>query len=301
MSSLALGLIVALAASVALNAGYLFQHAGSAKAPAITPRRPWRTLRSLVASRAWLAGLGLGLGGWALHVLALSFAPLSLVQAFVAGGLVLAVPIAVRAFGHRVSRMELGAICLMAGALAVLPLGLSAPSVPLPLPAAPMAAFLAAAGATAGVLALLPSGRHRSHALGAAGGILYGAADLATKALTDVAGHGGLVALLTSPWLGAAVVATSAAFFAFQRGLQTGAVLTVIALMTAAVNIVSIAGGLLVLGEPLGATPVLAGVHLAAFGLVGVAAWMLAPTQAALSAGVPEKPRLAVSAASSGV
>ena len=65
---------------------------------------------------------------------------------------------------------------------------------------------------------------------------------------------------------------------------KTGRALPVIALMTAATNIVSIAGGLAVLGEPLGAGPGLVALHLAAFALVIVAGWLLAPTQAALTA-----------------
>jgi hypothetical protein len=42
---------------------------------------------------------------------------------------------------------------------------------------------------------------------------------------------------------------------------------------------VAIAGGLVAYREPLGATPALAVVHAAAFLLVAVAAWLLAPAQ----------------------
>jgi hypothetical protein len=86
-----------------------------------------------------------------------------------------------------------------------------------------------------------------------------------------------------SPWLPAAVLATAGAFFCFQRALQTGRALPVIALMTAATNLVSVVGGLLVLGEPLGRTPALVALHVAAFLLTGLAAWLLAPAQAALT------------------
>jgi hypothetical protein len=84
------------------------------------------------------------------------------------------------------------------------------------------------------------------------------------------------------PWIAAAAVATVGAFFAFQRGLQTGRALPVIALMTAATNVGSIAGAFVVLGDPLGRTPQLAALHALAFGLVMVAAWRLAPAQARL-------------------
>ena len=86
-----------------------------------------------------------------------------------------------------------------------------------------------------------------------------------------------------SPWLPAAVLATGGAFFCFQRALQTGRALPVIALMTATTNLVSILGGLVVLAEPLGRTPALTALHVCAFVLMGVAAWLLAPAQAALA------------------
>ena len=55
----------------------------------------------------------------------------------------------------------------------------------------------------------------------------------------------------------------------------------VIALMTAGNNIVSIIGGLAVFGDPVGHHPVIVLVHLAAFVLIVIAAWLLAPAQAA--------------------
>ena len=126
--------------------------------------------------------------------------------------------------------------------------------------------------------------QRRTQMLAAAGGILYGTADVAIKALTGLAGHQGLTAVLASPWLIAAVVASIGAFFCFQRALQSGKPMPVIALMTAGNNIVSIIGGLAVFGDPLGHRPAIVLVHLAAFVLIVVAAWLLAPTQAAVTA-----------------
>ena len=280
MTGVGLGLGLALAASVALNLGYLLQHGGASGAPPVTVRRPLATVRGLLASPAWLAGLACGLGGWALHVAALSRAPLSLVQAFVAGGLVLCVPLAAGLLGHRVTGGEARGVALMALALAALSIGLRASPHSTAAPAGSLAAYLAAVGALAVGLAARRS--RGAGTLGAAGGALYGAADLAIKALTDVGARHGLGAVAASPWLAAAVLATAAAFFCFQRALQIGRALPVIAMMTAATNLVSILGGLLVLGEPLGHGG-LAVVHGGAFLLVAVAAWLLAPAQAALA------------------
>ncbi len=58
----------------------------------------------------------------------------------------------------------------------------------------------------------------------------------------------------------------------------------VIALMTAGNNIVSILGGLAVFGDPLGHRPAMVLLHVLAFALIVVAAWLLAPAQAAVAA-----------------
>jgi hypothetical protein len=284
MSGVWLGIALALAASLALNLSYLLQHGGAATAPPVTPRHPFATLYGLFASPVWLAGLGVGLTGWTLHVLALAHAPLSLVQAFVAGGLVLCVPLAAGVLGHQVTSGEARGVALMSLALAGLSLGLHARAHSAHLATAPLAAYMAVAGAAAVALAAGPvAPARRAATLGAAGGVLYGAADLAIKTLTDLASRHGAAAVARSPWLAAAALATAGAFFCFQRALQTGRALPVIALMTAATNFVSILGGLLVLGEPLGRTPALAALHAGAFVLLAVAAWMLAPAQAALA------------------
>jgi hypothetical protein len=53
--------------------------------------------------------------------------------------------------------------------------------------------------------------------------------------------------------------------------------------MTAATNVSTILGGLVVFGDPLGATPALATLHVAAFVLVAAAAWRLVPAQTRLA------------------
>lgn len=276
MSALALGLGLAVAATVTLNASYLVQHVGARTAPAITLARPLATLRGLLLSRLWLAGLAVGLVGWALHVGALAHAPLSLVQAWAAGGLVLAVPAAALTLGQRLGRREQMGIAVIAMGLVGLALGASSTS------AAPAVAVLLAGVALAatGAAALTRvRGARRAPALGAAAGLLYGAGDAATKALTSAL-HGAWANALGSPWPLAILALSAGAFLAFQRGLQTSAPVPVIALMTAATNAVAIGLGLVAFAEPLGASTALAALHVAAFAAVGLGAWLLAPAQA---------------------
>ena len=53
MSSVVVGLALALVASAALNSSYVLQHVGSADAPAIDARRPIATFRALLSSPIW--------------------------------------------------------------------------------------------------------------------------------------------------------------------------------------------------------------------------------------------------------
>jgi drug/metabolite transporter (DMT)-like permease len=273
MSGLVAGLALAVVASCALNAAFLFQHAGVATAPAVTVRHPVSVLRGLIASRAWVGGLALGLSGWALHVAALTRAPLSLVQAFVAGGLALTVPAARRWLRQPVTRREAAAVAAMAGALALLAIGTSGEGRSAGFSAAALAAWIGAAALLAALLAAAPANGRRAETLGLAGGVLYGAADTAIKALTA----GWSPALLV-----AAALTTAGAFFAFQRGLQLGRAVPVIALMTAGTYVVSILAGVAVFGDPLGGGA-LAVAHAGAFAVVVGAAWVLAPAQAGIA------------------
>lgn len=283
MSRLSIGLSLALVASVALNLSYLLQHMGSAQVARIDIRRPVRAMRGLLSSRLWLVGGALGIAGWGLHIGALTKAPLSLVQAFLVGGIAVVVPVAVRVLHHRLSAGEVLGIALMAVALLMLTLGRGHVGTHSSFRPWALAVYLLI---TCGLgAALLAIHARRAQALGLAGGVLYGAADVAIKALTGIAGRHGAAGVLASPWLYAAIAASIGAFFCFQRGLQSGKALPVIALMTAGTNVVSIVGGLTVFGDPLGHRPVRIFVHVTAFVLVAVAAWLLAPAQAAVTAG----------------
>jgi drug/metabolite transporter (DMT)-like permease len=287
---------MAVLASCALNGSYLLQHAGSRDLPAIDARRPGRTIRALASARLWLAGGALGLIGWALHIGALARAPLSLVQAFSAGGLALTAPVAARLLGEPLLRREKAAVGMVAVGLALLGIGAATPA-PTAVPAATLGTVLGLVAATAAVIAARAQGPRRARALGLAGGALYGAADAATKALTWDAHVGGLAGALSSPWLAAVLLLSGGAFLTFQRGLQIGPAVPVVAVMTAVTNGFAIAIGIVVLGDPLGTTPAARLLHLAAFGLAIAGAWVLAAAEGRLGEAGPHSPTRAAKVA----
>lgn len=285
MTPLLLGLTLTVLASLALNAGYLLQHVGGAGAPAVDVRRPLATVRGLLRSRAWIGGTAVGTAGSLLHAGALSQAPISLVQAFSAAGLAILVPVAARVTRVRLGRPErlaVAVIVLALGALAVQAAGVATAAARAPGVALPAGLVLAA-------VAVGWAGRRRTAALGLATGMLYGVADAATKAFTSLLGHG-LPAAVGSPWPVVFAVSCGAAFFTFQRGLQRGPAVTVVAVMTGAVNVTAVGAGLVLFGETLGRSTPVACLHAAALTAVLVATWWLARAQARAVAGAPGPP-----------
>ncbi len=235
-------------------------------------------MRALLGSRLWFIGAVAGVTGWGMHVAALSHAPLSLVQAFVAGGLVLLAPVATVVLHQRMTSAEWLAVVTIVFGLVVLSIGLREPAGRVHVRGIALTAFMVCCLGVALVLLGGWASRWRAHALGLAGGILYGAGDTSIKALTLVASHRGIAHVLISPWLATAVVATVGAFFCFQRGLQTGRAVPVVVLMTGGTTVVSVAGGFAVFGDPIGHTPLLAALHVVAFVLVTIGSALLAPT-----------------------
>jgi hypothetical protein len=75
----------------------------------------------------------------------------------------------------------------------------------------------------------------------------------------------------------------SRSFACFQRGLQIGPAVPVIAVMTGATNGVAIVIGLLVFGESLGVAPAFAVMHIVAFAFAVAAGLMLARAQGRLA------------------
>jgi drug/metabolite transporter (DMT)-like permease len=283
--TLQIGIFLALLCALATNVGFLFKHRGACAAPDVDVRHPVASAVGLFRSKWFTVGMLVALGAWALHVGALALAPLSIVQAVLAGGLVLLTVLAERFFGHSVGRRQWIGVGLTA-------LGLTLLAVTLPshsgshsnYSTAGMIVFESALLCVGTLLVLSPRwGAHEHHGvlLGTAAGILFGVSDVAIKALTGTVGGAGAMGLL-SPWLITAVVASVIAFYASARGLQKGEAVPVITLTSAAANVSAISGGILVFGDPMPHDPVGILIQSFAFVLVIVAAAVMpAPLRAA--------------------
>jgi drug/metabolite transporter (DMT)-like permease len=254
------GIVLAVAAAVVYNLGFILEKRALARLPAIDAHHVWRLVRTLFSAPAWLAGFALICGGLVLQVLVLSLEPLTVAQPLQACGVVVTIALSRLVLHERLGRTELA--CIGVIAVAVLLLGLSVGhSAGAGVHAAGIA--IAAAAAPACLAGLLIYGwvhrassrRHRfpvsGISYGLCAGLMYGVAGLALKALSAaiftgqaaphapaaaLASHivtagaaaavphhpaaGLLIAAVLSPYLYAVLACSAAGMCLFQTALQ---------------------------------------------------------------------------------
>jgi drug/metabolite transporter (DMT)-like permease len=269
---------IALAAAVALmtNLASLLKHRGCQHAQPVYIRRPLRSLRSLAASPWFAAGWGLAALAWLAHVAALSLAPISLVQAVLAGGAVTLAVLSQRLFGDPVERRQWLALVLAGAGLALL-------AATLPNFHDAHSSFsLAAIVSFEGGLVLLAAGialGHRAERLAARrgvllavlAGLLFALAGIAIKALTGGTGDWALISSLLVLTIGCGALAQ----YAVVAALQSGGAIETIGLMGIVGNATQIIAGILVFGDPLSPSPLGVALQVAALAMVCFSALLL--------------------------
>jgi drug/metabolite transporter (DMT)-like permease len=284
--TLILGILLAFACAFAGNIGFIYKHRGACAAPSVDVTRPFRTTRSLYASRWFAVGMVVAAVAWIFHVAAMAVAPLSVVQPVLAGGVVLLAVMAEKMLGVSVGSRQWAGLALTAGGLVLL--GLTLPATHGAQSSFSLPGMIAFESGLIVVGALLIMGprigapaHHHGFMLGAAAGIMFGVSDVAIKAISGLVGHHGVAGLL-SPWLLVAVAVSVVAFFASAKGLQEGEPVPVIAITGTAASVAGIVGGVIVFGDPMPGNPITLVVQCLAFAAVLLAAWLMpAPVRAA--------------------
>ena len=283
------GLILALACAAATSIAFLLKYRGAVMAPPVVVGHPLRSAAGLFRSRWFAVGWAVAVVAWVLHVAALSLAPLSIVQAVLAGGLVFLAVFAERYFGLRLGHRQWVGVLITAAGLAVI--GLTSGDAGEPKHYALAALIAIESGVLVFSIAIAAASTHRrvplaaqGLMLGAAAGALFGVSDIAIKFLADAVG-GGVLELL-SPWTAAALIASVIAFFTSARGLQIGPGVDVIAITSVAANLTAIVGGILVFRDPVGSGAFEITVRMLAFVLV-LAGAALIPAPVRATGGTP--------------
>lgn len=271
------GIVLALVAALMTNFASLLKHRGCHRAEAVDIRQPLRSARRLAASPWFAAGWGLAAVAWLVHVAALSMAPISLVQAVLAGGAVMLAVISQRIFGDPVERRQWLALLLGGAGLALL--AITVPQ----LRGSDSGFSVAAILGFEGGLALLASGLalgHRSERLAARHGVLLAALAgtliaFAGIAIKGLIGADGISIAVIAPWIALIVICGALAQYTTVAALQGGQAIETIGLIGLVANASQIAGGVLVFGDPLSADPLGVALQATAFAMVCASALLL--------------------------
>ncbi|MGK5691780.1 hypothetical protein ACSNOJ_02525 [Streptomyces sp. URMC 128] len=265
MSAVLVAVVLSLVSAVAYAAAAVAQERLAARSPGSG------TLRML-GSGAWWCSVGLNAAAALLHVVALKYGPLTVVQPLGALTLVAAVPMGARLAGRRVSAVEWRGTALTLLGLAAILVTASGPA-PDGVLSVPEA--LTVAGVTAALIGVLsrpgarPGLRHAG-ASGVASGVASALTQTVTVAATDRSG----------PFLSVQVVGVALLVAAFAAGglllSQTayrGGLGGPLAMVTLANPLAAAVIGLALLGErlqggPAGMLLALAGAGLASWGVV---------------------------------
>ena len=209
--SVGVGLICALLSALGTNLAFLFKYKGAVAAPDVEMRHPLRSAADLFRSKWWSIGWGVAAGAFALHVAALTLAPISSGQAVLAGGLVFLAVLAERFFGFELGRRQWIGIGLAAVSLGLLTLtGGGAGGAHSGYSLAGMIVFESIAVGVGLILVVSHLSERipmqRGVLLGIAAGLGFGISDVAIKALSGDLDSGPIG--LLSPW--SVVIVTAA-------------------------------------------------------------------------------------------
>lgn len=276
--SVQIGLLLALATAFTSVVGFLYKHRGAVRAPEVEWRRPVHSSLMLFRSGWYTLGIVVAMGSWGFHVAALALAPISLVQSAIAGGLVLLTVVADRLFGFHVTRREWIGVALTAAGLAFLAATLDggASEAHSDYDAATLAIYVAIGGGLGlAMVGVAREGHRAGPLLGASAGLLWGASDISIKALSSSFDTG--FAVLMHPLALVILTLSLIGLLVSARSLQLGPAVPVIAVTSATANVVTIASGPIVFGEPLPDDTLGVVVRVLAFVLVISAAALTPP------------------------
>jgi drug/metabolite transporter (DMT)-like permease len=281
----ALGLYLGLgfAASILLASGLLMMKSRSAMLPRARAGKMLHSIFIWIRDPVWSAGLGVQAIGYAVYIVALSDAPVSLVAVMMQAGIGLFVVFAVLFLHERASAREWAGIGGIAAATVMLALSLEGGAVQ----GHATTYALYTLTAISIVLAAMPHAFARLRRSGAAtaiaSGVAFGLGSIYTKALADSfiaqAGTAVVVRVFADQWLYFASAANIAGLILLQNSFLAARGIIAMPLSSAISNVVSIIGGMAAFGEALPADPTAALLRVGAFALTIACSGLLATAE----------------------
>jgi uncharacterized membrane protein len=274
-----LAICIALGASFCINYSTYMQKKAVDALPRVKLRLSWPVIRAFITNRAWLSAMAVDALGTALFLVALIFAPVSIVEPIITAGIALLAYLAIKNLGERPGRFDfiaigmtvLGMIFLAVSLAEGLPTEKTYNTFELWVAAAAIAALAVAVPL---LLYFLKRGNLAS-GLAASGGLLIGLAGVFSRLLMgDFGGEWYL-------WLPVCMLTYPLGFMLFQTSLQRGKAVVEAPIYNGLVMCVPIVVGTIALNESLPSSPFLFALRVAAFALIIVGAVILSRRAAA--------------------
>lgn len=295
-----LGVVLAVATTLAFNAGFVLEKGALTALPPLNIRLPLNLIRMLVTNLRWMAGFGLIISGLAGQLVALTRIPLTVAQPVFSSGIVFLLLLTSTFLGERLTSHEwtglagitAGVVCVVASMDPRTDIAGTGGSV--------LRVLMVAVPSTLAGLAVFAAvarggrGRHRRPAgdvpYGLAAGIVYGVAGMIAKGLSaSIDFHGPVsiaVSALTSPYLYLLVPVTLSGFVVFQTALQRGRASIVAPVSSVTSTLYTVVAGTLMFGEHLPKDATDLGLRLAGLAVITAALfWLPRQSRATTSRG----------------
>jgi drug/metabolite transporter (DMT)-like permease len=274
-----LAVTIALAASFCVNYSSYMQKKAVDALPKLRLRISWAVIRTFFTNRPWLAAMAMDALGTALFMIALIFAPVSVVEPIITAGIALLAYLAIKNLGEKPNWADYSAIGMTAIGVIFLAVSL-AEGVPKEKSYHPLELWLVVVAAVvlavALPLAMYLFGRGNVAAgLGVSGGLVIGIAAVYSRLLMGNFGGQWYI------WLAVCAVTYPLGFALFQAGLQRGRAVVVAPVYNALVVSVPIVVGTVALNESLPESELLTALRVAAFVLIVVGTIVLSRRTAA--------------------
>jgi drug/metabolite transporter (DMT)-like permease len=274
---------MAVGGTICFNYGAYLQKVVVVKLPKIELNLKWSVLKAFLTNKQWLIAIGVTVIGAVFYAVAITMAPVSIVQPIVGAGVALLAYLAIKNLGEKPRKQDLIAIGM--SILGVILIGVSlAEGVPKKAPPhkpGVLWIFCAVVVLLAAVIPLLMrgSGNRQAAGLGISVGLLFGlTAIFARLMFVDWANQWsseGILVLFSSVFLLGWALAYFPALLISQAALQRGMAIIVMPLVAGLSQVIPIVGGMLALGEKFPKNTALIIVRIIAFCMILVATVIL--------------------------
>lgn len=261
-----IALLVAVAGSVLINLAIYLQKKAVLDLPEVKAKLSWTLVKAFITNRPWLIAQVANVSGFALYMVALALAPVSIVEPIIASGVIIPALLAMRNLGEKPRTLDFVGMGLSILGVILIALSLLE-GLPEDILIHPYEVWVFAV-IIFGLAILVPwlmrggSDNRKAAGLGISVGLLFGIAAVFTRLLLMYWGHSWPLFII---FTAACIAGYLPAFILLQAALQKGMATVVAPIYNGIMEFVPIVMGMIVLNEKFPRSPVLITLRILAF------------------------------------